>query len=356
MHYQYDVSVIIPARNAEKFLRETLNGLLAQTAVDTAKIEICLADDGSVDDTVRILENARIEFEELGMKVVVSHVAPPGGVGAAKDCAVRSSRGRYLCFNDADDVSAPNRIRSQLELARKISKSEDDLIFVGGQFHRLPEGSTTRYTKWANSMSGEKIRRQVYTSHGPTLVAPTWFISRALFDKVGGFRTDVPNGFPEDLDFFYKCLDIPECIFDKVPDDIVMYRYHPNCASHSVTEQTIWSFRLQRLREQYLQKWDRFTIWSAGKQGKRFFKCLDEDEKAKVREFCDIDEAKIGRGMHEEFDEQLRMVTHKVPIVNIENAKPPLVVCVKLDMTQGDLERIIERKGWAEHRDLVYFG
>uniref|UniRef100_A0A1I7ULY0 Glyco_trans_2-like domain-containing protein n=1 Tax=Caenorhabditis tropicalis TaxID=1561998 RepID=A0A1I7ULY0_9PELO len=356
MHYQYDVSVIIPARNAEKFLRETLNGLLAQTAVESAKIEICLADDGSVDDTVRILENARIEFEELGMKVTVSHVVQPGGVGAAKDCAVRSSKGRYLCFNDADDVSAPNRIKNQLELARKISKSEDDFIFVGGQFHRLPEGSTTRYTNWANSMNGDKIRNQVYTSHGPTLVAPTWFISRALFEKVGGFRTDIPNGFPEDLDFFYKCLSIPQCNFAKVPEDIVMYRYHPNCASHNVTEQTIWNFRLQRLKEHYIKKWDKFTIWSAGKQGKRFFKNLDEDEKTKVREFCDIDESKIGRGIHEEFDEKERKVTHKVPIVNIENAKPPLVVCVKLDLTHGDLERIIERKGWKEHVDLVYFG
>lgn len=356
MHYQYDVSVIIPARNAEKFLRETLNGLLAQTAVEMAKIEICLADDGSVDDTVRILENARIEFEELGMKVIVSHVVSPGGVGAAKDCAVRSSKGRYLCFNDADDVSAPNRIKSQLDLARRISKSEEDLIFVGGRFHRLPEGSTMRYTKWANSINGDEIRSQVYTSHGPTLVAPTWFISRALFDKVGGFRTDVPSGFPEDMDFFYKCLDIPECIFDKVSEDIVMYRYHQNCASHSVTDQTIWTFRLQKLKEDYIKKWDKFTIWSAGKQGKRFFKCLDEDEKAKVREFCDIDESKIGRGMHEEFNEMLRKVTHKVPIVNIENAKPPFVVCVKLDLTHGDLERIIERKGWKEHIDLVYFG
>ncbi|KAF1768338.1 hypothetical protein GCK72_000150 [Caenorhabditis remanei] len=268
--YEYDVSVIIPARNAEKFLRETLNGLLAQTAVENARIEICLADDGSLDDTVRILENSRLEFEELGMKVVVSHVSQPGGVGAAKDCAVRSSRGRYLCFNDADDVSTPDRIRCQLEMARRLSKSSDDLVFV--------------------------------------------------------------------------------------PEDVVMYRYHPDCASHSVTEQTIWNFRLKRLKEQYIAKWDKFTIWSAGKQGKRLFKCLDDDEKLKVREFCDIDESKIGRGIHEEFDEKQRIVTHKVPIVNIETAKPPLIVCVKLDLTHGDLERIIERKKWREHVDLVYFG
>uniref|UniRef100_A0A8R1HJX0 Glyco_trans_2-like domain-containing protein n=2 Tax=Caenorhabditis japonica TaxID=281687 RepID=A0A8R1HJX0_CAEJA len=215
MGYEFDVSVIIPSKNAAKFLRETLNGLLAQTAVGSAKIEICLADDESIDDTVRILENARLEFEELGMRVVLSHVPQPGGVGAAKDCAVRSSKGRFLCFNDADDVSSPGRIQSQLELAGSLSESDDSLIFLGGQFVRLPEGSTARYTKWANSMIGEKIRKQVFTSHGPTLVAPTWFISRALFDKIGGFRADVHVGFPEDLDFFYKCLDIPECIFEK---------------------------------------------------------------------------------------------------------------------------------------------
>ncbi|CAI2310757.1 unnamed protein product [Caenorhabditis sp. 36 PRJEB53466] len=355
MQYDCDVSVIIPAKNAGKFLQQTLNAILEQTVRTTAKIEICLADDNSIDNTVSIMENARLEFEELGMKVILSHVTQPGGVGAAKDCAVRSSTGRFLCFNDADDVSAPERIEKQLQLVRSLSKSDDDLIFVGGQFNRLPEGSTVRYTKWANSITGDEIRRQVYTSHGPTLVAPTWFISRALFDKVGGFRTDVANGFPEDLDFFYKCLDISKCVFDKVQTDVVMYRYHQNCASHSVNEQTIWEFRLERLKKDYLSKWDNFTIWSAGKQGKRFFKSLTEEEKSKVSEFCDIDDAKIGRGIHEEFDEKSRRVTHKVPIVNIEDAKPPLVVCVKLDLTNGDLERIIERKGWREHVDLMVF-
>lgn len=49
-----------------------------------------------------------------------------------------------------------------------------------------------------------------------------------------------------------------------------------------------------------------------------FFRSLTDDEKIKVREFCDIDESKIGRGVHEEFDEVSRSVTHKVPIVNLE--------------------------------------
>lgn len=40
MNYQYDVSVIIPAKNVEKFLRETLNGLLDQTACENSKIEV----------------------------------------------------------------------------------------------------------------------------------------------------------------------------------------------------------------------------------------------------------------------------------------------------------------------------
>lgn len=49
---------------------------------------------------------------------------------------------------------------------------------------------------------------QIFTSHGPTLVAPTWFFSRKLYDLVGGFCERYGSGFPEDLEFFYNALRI----------------------------------------------------------------------------------------------------------------------------------------------------
>lgn len=40
------------------------------------------------------------------------------------------------------------------------------------------------------------------------MIAPTWCMSKKLYDKVGGFHETEPVGFPEDLCFFYDALKI----------------------------------------------------------------------------------------------------------------------------------------------------
>lgn len=54
---------------------------------------------------------------------------------------------------------------------------------VGGRFRRDPPGSTDRYTRWANSLPENRLEVQVLTAHGPTVIMPTWFCSREVFDR-----------------------------------------------------------------------------------------------------------------------------------------------------------------------------
>ncbi|CAJ0597135.1 unnamed protein product, partial [Cylicocyclus nassatus] len=161
--------------------------------------------DGSTDSTVTYAESLISRFHERNVGFRIRSGTESGGVGFAKNQAVKMSSGRFISFCDADDVSEPSRLQEQYNLA--ISQ-RSDLVFIGSNFTRIPEGSTERYTKWTHDLTNEDLKLQVYTSHGPTLIAPTWFISRKLFSAVGGFKDDVRFGFPEDLDFFYRALDI----------------------------------------------------------------------------------------------------------------------------------------------------
>ncbi|KJH52388.1 hypothetical protein DICVIV_01365 [Dictyocaulus viviparus] len=281
-----------------------------------------------------------------------------GGVGYAKNRAVEMSSGQFICFCDADDVSAPTRLQEQyLEAIKSAIKSRhrDFRIFPGSMFQRDPENSTKRYTNWANRLTNDELTVQIYTSHGPTLIAPTWFVSRELFNSLDGFKENAGAGFPEDLDFFYRALDFSHVHFSKVEKTLVIYRYHPGCTSFGVSEDAIWNMRFYRLCNCVLPKWEVFTIWNAGKQGKYFFKCLSEMDKKRVLAFCDVDQKKIKREWFEQYDSSNRLVTWKVPIIHVRIARPPLVICVKLDMTGGDLERIISESKWKEGRDFVHF-
>ncbi|VDK28688.1 unnamed protein product [Gongylonema pulchrum] len=128
------------------------------------------------------------------------------GVGYAKNRSVQQCTGSVLVFCDADDICMEHRIISLWNALRTTPKPE--LTLVGSKFERIPAGSTSRYTHWANTLSNSQLYNQIFTSHGPTLIAPTWCMSRKLYDSVGGFYEAQSVGFPEDLRFFYEAVKL----------------------------------------------------------------------------------------------------------------------------------------------------
>jgi glycosyltransferase involved in cell wall biosynthesis len=100
------VSVIIPAFNAEQFLKATLASVQAQTY---RNIEIILIDDGSTDSTGLILEEAAQEDP----RVRVLHQANLG-VAAARNRGLTEARGELIAPLDADDVWHPQYLALQV--------------------------------------------------------------------------------------------------------------------------------------------------------------------------------------------------------------------------------------------------
>ncbi|KAL1281326.1 hypothetical protein QQF64_000129 [Cirrhinus molitorella] len=324
------VSVIMPVFNASDWLDECLQAVLEQDF--QGRMELSVYDDSSTDNSRELLERWRQRFEDRGFPMLISghSSSSPRGVGFAKNQAVRQSSGRFLCFQDADDIMRPQRVRLQYEAA-----AANPTAIVGCKVCRVPEGSTERYTRWINSLSPEQLLTQVYTSHGPTVIMPTWFCSRDWFDKVGLFN-EGGKGVPEDLLFFYESLRRGGHVI-RVDECLLVYRYHEHAATHSVLEETIWSLRVHFLQERVLSQWESFTIWNAGKQGRKLYRSLSPTNQKKVKAFCDVDENKIQKGFYT-YEESKERPKPRIPVLHFTNASPPFIVCVKLDMTDGVLE------------------
>lgn len=97
------VSVLIPVRNAEAYLGETLDSVVRQTAVPR---EVLVVDDGSTD-------TSRAIAERYGARVtVVDNVGR--GASAARTLAGRLARGAYLQFLDADDLLRPDALERRV--------------------------------------------------------------------------------------------------------------------------------------------------------------------------------------------------------------------------------------------------
>ncbi|HET9482147.1 MAG TPA: glycosyltransferase, partial [Candidatus Polarisedimenticolia bacterium] len=99
------VSVVIPAYNAERFIRRTIDSVLAQTWRD---LEVLVVDDGSSDRTADLVA-------AFGPPVACL-AGPRRGVSAARNEGVRSSRGALIAWMDHDDEWEPEKTRRQVEL------------------------------------------------------------------------------------------------------------------------------------------------------------------------------------------------------------------------------------------------
>lgn len=103
------VSVIVPAWNAERTLRETLQSVASQTY---RNLEILIVDDGSTDATPRIAG----EFCNTDTRARLISQAN-GGVARARNRAIAEAKGNWVAPIDADDLWHPTKIEKQLAVA-----------------------------------------------------------------------------------------------------------------------------------------------------------------------------------------------------------------------------------------------
>lgn len=120
------VSVIIPAYNAEKYIKRTVESLLKQTFED---IELICVNDGSKDKTLEILK--KIEEKDKRVRIVDKKNE---GVWKARIDGIKAANGKYTTFIDADDYVEENFIE---ELHRSIKESDSDISICG--FKRIDE-------------------------------------------------------------------------------------------------------------------------------------------------------------------------------------------------------------------------
>ncbi|XP_067128435.1 queuosine-tRNA galactosyltransferase-like isoform X3 [Centruroides vittatus] len=160
-------------------------------------------------------------------------------------------------------------------------------------------------------------------------------------------------GTPEDLLFYFAHLKLHGSLY-RVDEDLLMYRYHPGATTFSIDEKTIWDIRIKELEEHVLCHWPKFTIWNAGKQGRKFFRSISTSNRSKIVAFCDVDRKKISKGFYT-FEESEDLVKPKIPIIHFTQAKPPFIICVKLDLTGGNFEENLSSLNLTEGIDYFLF-
>lgn len=159
------VSTIIPVFNRPGMLREAVESVLAQTY---RPIEIIVVDDGSTDDTPRVIEELAARHPEVrGIR------KPNGGPGLAREAGRTEARGEFIQYLDSDDLLMPRKF--EIQVAALEAHPECGVAY-GITRYRNAEGNEVACTwKPAN-----QIQKTIFPSF---LVARWWDTPTPLYRR-----------------------------------------------------------------------------------------------------------------------------------------------------------------------------
>ena len=183
----------MPVRNDAAKLRNCLAGIDNQSLTD---YELVVVDDGSTDQTPVLLEKAIQDDSRIRMIRT-----EPQGIVSALNTGLTECKGQYIARMDVDDRMQKTRLEKQLELIQKDPELELIGCRVEGFTDKgpLPE-SAVHYQSWSNSlMSHQQIESDLFAES--PIVHPTFFATRKLFNKIGGYSN---NPWAEDYDFILR--------------------------------------------------------------------------------------------------------------------------------------------------------
>ena len=173
------VSVLIPCYNAERWIAETLESVLAQT---WPNLEIIVVDDGSSDNSLEIAKR----YESTNIKVIKQE---NNGASSARNRALRESGGDYIQYLDADDLLSPEKIKEQILMLREQPQG---MLAVSGTVHfRNDENPRDGILEdsWPMEDSNDPLewllRLYGADGHGGMVHPAAWLIPRQLANAAG---------------------------------------------------------------------------------------------------------------------------------------------------------------------------
>lgn len=192
------VSVCIPAYQAERHLKATLDSVLSQ---DSDDFEVVVIDNNSSDGTAGLLQ----QFADPRLRVLRNQTTVP--MIDNFNIAVRHSRGRYVKLVCADDTLTLDCVRVQAKVLDAIPEvslvsARTDFIDDAGEVMRPARGLTGILGRQPAERVVRRIVRSGTNPVGPPVAA---MFRRADFERCGGFRP--VTSFLSELDLWVRLLD-----------------------------------------------------------------------------------------------------------------------------------------------------
>ncbi len=218
------VSIITPAYNAERFIRETIESVQAQTHEEW---EMIIIDDCSIDHTYDLVKEAAKYDPRIHL---IKHINN-SGPAKARNTGLEKARGRFVAFLDSDDKWLPIKIERQLSFM-----SKKNAAFSFTQYRRISD-------------KDEKIGRVIsiplsLNYHGllknTAIVTSTVMINK---ERTGSFQ--MLDTYYDDFVLWLELLKRGFISYG-LREDLVRYRIVKKSVSRNKIRSATWVWRTYR--------------------------------------------------------------------------------------------------------------
>lgn len=210
------VTIIVPARNVEAYIGQTITSILTQ---NYSYFELFIIDDGSTDRTREIVES----FKD---KRITVFNGPKCGIAAAFNLGLLCATGEIVMRCDGDDAFAPGRIAAQVGFL----KDNPYVDAVCGNYDIIDSHGKEIF-KCEENLPRRDVTDDILAHREHSHVCTFAIRTELLRETLKGFRPAFKNG--EDIDLILRLAEETRIQF--MPGLMYYYRIHNGSISHTQT-------------------------------------------------------------------------------------------------------------------------
>ncbi len=206
------VSVVMPAYNAEKYIAEAIESVLAQTFED---FEFIIINDGSTDNSLAIMEQYRAK--DVRIKVY-SHENI--GVGSSLNRAMETAKGKWIARIDADDIMLPDRLEKQLHYLE--ANPAVDVLSCWAYYINRKGKVIGKLIHPTDLNSEEDNKRYLQSNKIVHVLQPAVMMRKEIILRLGGYKSISPS---EDIELWNRLIE-QGAIIVCMQEILMKYRIH----------------------------------------------------------------------------------------------------------------------------------
>ena len=214
------VSIIISCYNAENYIKETINSVLAQTYQN---FEILLINDGSTDqssEVIKTIKDDRIHLVEQENQ----------GVSFSRNKGIAMSKGEFMVFLDSDDILHPNFLERRIFTLSKSAAiaCASNVVLVDGKGNKIEENKK-HFAAYKSS--------QILEFNDGIITCPSSYLFKTDFLKK--YKITFNKNLQSSADKYFLLEVLKQGVIELINESPMYYRILNESMSHKITKNLV---------------------------------------------------------------------------------------------------------------------